>query len=211
MKLKKIVIVAVLLITLFIVGGCRKTVEEPIDEQAGKANDYLLQEAIEGDLEEIDDETEENESRLGVHIGNKAPSFKMQDYLGSEVELEDYKGKPVIFTFWVSWSDMAIDQLKVLENVSLLLGEDAAFIGVHVAPFDTLTEDEAVELIKNNKYNINIVIDNEGKVQQEYYVGIYPTTYIIDPEGRIVKSYTTLVEEDQILEDLEYILSQFLP
>ncbi|KAB3537818.1 TlpA family protein disulfide reductase [Alkaliphilus pronyensis] len=217
MRRGQALIAIIVLIVLLILGGCKKEAVEPQDTQVTPNENTDIKEK-EAKTEENKEATGEDgiadeknqESILGVHIGNKAPSFELENYLGEIVALEDYKGKPVIVTFWVSWSQEALEQLHVLENVSILLGEDAAFIGIHVESFDTLTKDEAIELINDNQYTYEMVFDGEAKVHQEYYVGIYPTTYIIDPIGKIAKSYTTLVEEDQILEDLEHILSQLL-
>lgn len=45
----------------------------------------------------------EEEPKVGLSIGNKAPELKFKDPNGKEIALSDLKGKMVLIDFWASW------------------------------------------------------------------------------------------------------------
>lgn len=45
----------------------------------------------------------EDEIKVGLQIGNKAPELKFQDPNGKAIALSDLKGKMVLIDFWASW------------------------------------------------------------------------------------------------------------
>jgi len=216
MKFKKTIVIILIFALALGIAGCTKEVENPTEEptpiEDNSDTDSDVSPIDEGAIEdeEPDDKSDQGEI-VGIHPGETAPEFSLEDNSGELIKLDSFRGKPLVFSFWVSWNDISNKQLEILNNVELLLGDEVAFAAIHATTFDTITQTDAVEIVNGLKYNIKYLFDKEADVQKGFYVGSFPTTYIIDHQGKIYKAYTSLVEEDKILEDLEAILEELLP
>ena len=118
-------------------------------------------------------------------VSNKplAADFTLQDVDGNVHQLKQYRGRVVIVNFWATWCppcrfelpsmERAYEQLKK-ENIEILaidVGEDADTIF-------TFTADYPV--------TFPLLMDLDSKVINDYPVIGLPTTYVIDPDGRLV-------------------------
>ena len=112
-----------------------------------------------------------------------APDFSLKDVDGKTHKLSDYRGKVVMINFWATWCppcrfelpsmQRAYEKLK-LQNVEFLainLGEDADTIF-------TFTADYPV--------TFPLLMDLDSSVSNMYPVIGLPTTYFVNPEGRLV-------------------------
>lgn len=206
---KWIIILVTIILGVTLLGGCRpkqpsEGIEEPPVEEPQENNE---------EREEIPEEGEEPipDENSGIHPGNPAPAFKLENKAGKTISLSQYRGKTTVVTFWVSWNEQAVEQLNILENVSPLVKENVNFVGIHASAFDSLNIEEALDKIRHDRYSYEILIDKDAEAQQAFYVGSFPTTFIIDPDGNIYRFFTTMIKEDQLLDELEEILEKFLP
>lgn len=122
--------------------------------------------------------------------------------------LEEEGEKPAILSFWVSWNEESKEQLAILENVYKLLQEDVTFIGVHATSFDTIPEEEVKDYLEEQGYSYPMLFDETGETSQTYYVGNLPTIVFLNHKKEVEKSFTTKIEEDQILDEIEIILEE---
>lgn len=125
-----------------------------------------------------------------------------------ETLLKKEEEKPVILSFWVSWEEESKEQLDILENVYKLLQGDVIFVGIHATSFDTVSREEIQEYIEEKQYSFPILLDEEGEKSQSYFIGNLPTTVFLDEKEEVVKSFTTLIKEDEILDQIEIMLNQ---
>jgi peroxiredoxin len=106
----------------------------------------------------------------------------LQDTVGKVHRLSDYRGRPVLINFWATWCPPCRDEIPSMnrawgkiakENVAMLainVGEDADTIFVFTADYPA---------------DFPILLDTDGEVIGQWPVKGLPTTYIVDPEGRI--------------------------
>jgi peroxiredoxin len=118
-----------------------------------------------------------------------APSFAVPALEGGTIDLADYSGKVVLLNFWATWCEPCVRELPALQQAYLRYGDQGlAVIGVN------LTDDEMAQGGDNDKiraflsqYGVTypIALDVEGEITNNYRVFPLPTSFFIDPQGRI--------------------------
>ncbi|MBM7614741.1 TlpA family protein disulfide reductase [Alkaliphilus hydrothermalis] len=205
-------LLAILLIIAMMAGvtaGCKKRASDDPQQPTAGGNPVVDQpqhqpkeqeQLPSGEKEDGDEGQEDNKVII-----------TLENELREEVIIAAKEDKLLVMTFWVDWNQEAKGQLEVLENLYPLLKDDVEFVGIHALGFDSISKEQAQEKIKAEGYPYPMLIDEESKAQQKYFVGSFPTTVIIDQEGNVVKSLTSNIEEDDLLEEIEWILEKFLP
>lgn len=110
-----------------------------------------------------------------------APELALLDLDGHEVKLSDLRGKSVMIQFWATWCGVCRQEFGALNAVSRGLGPDQAMLTV-VADGDDRERIRAFASEHELKYPI--LLGNEA-VLRAYHVGAFPTTYFVDPRGRV--------------------------
>ena len=73
------------------------------------AGESFIQEVIqEVVIEDVDVE--------GIEVGQKAPHWDLADLVGRRMSLSDFRGTPLVLTFWSTWNSAAVDQINILNT-----------------------------------------------------------------------------------------------
>jgi thioredoxin-dependent peroxiredoxin len=133
-----------------------------------------------------------------IKEGNKAPAFTLPNADGAPVSLKDYAGKPVVLYFYPKDNTPGCTQeaCDFRDNVARLTATGAVVLGVSA-------DSVASHARFRDKYELPFALlaDTEKKVIQLYDVwreknmygkkvmGIQRSTFIIGPDGRLVKEF----------------------
>lgn len=131
--------------------------------------------------------------------GDLAPAFEAKDQHGNTVSLNDFRGKTVILYFYPKddTPGCTAEACNFRDNHQDLIDKGYAVLGVSV-------DDEKSHGKFSTKYSLpfSLLADTDQKIVQDYgvwveknnygktYMGIARTTFVIDPEGKIVKIVT---------------------
>jgi peroxiredoxin Q/BCP len=133
-----------------------------------------------------------------IEPGKKAPAFSLRDQSGQTHELADYQGRPVILYFYPKDDTPGCtkEACAFQDNLPKFGKSKAAVLGVSVL-------DEESKAKFANKYSLTFplladpdheVIDKYGAWQEKAmygkkYMGVARITYLIGPDGKVVKRW----------------------
>lgn len=158
-----------------------------IDSTNKKAEDGLS--ASEGS-ELIDnkmDTTEKDEKIIfGNQTGQYAPDFQLPTLNGEKISLSDFRGENVLVQFWTSWCPYCKKGIPILKTIAD--EEEVKILLVNVT-----TREKSVQAVENvveaYEWNYPVLLDENGEMTETYQVSLFPTTYLINEEGRIVQVF----------------------
>ncbi len=134
-----------------------------------------------------------------------APNFKLKDLDGKDVKLSDYKGKVVIVDFWATWCVPCKKEIPdFIELQKKYKKQGFTFIGISV-------DEDGAKVVKpfykDMKMNYPVLLMDD-KIQDQFG-GIrgYPTTFLIDQNGKIVKKYFGTTEKKVFEDDIKKLLA----
>ncbi|WP_416176315.1 cytochrome c biogenesis protein CcdA [Clostridium sp.] len=137
-----------------------------------------------------DSNTEDDES--------EAPNFELVDQYGNTHNLSDYRGKVVFLNFWATWCPPCRAELPNIEKVYKEYKnntKDVIILGV-VAPNlgREGSREDIKKFLKENGYTFPVLFD-DGSIMYKYGIGAFPTTFIIDKNGRIYEGISGGLEK----------------
>jgi len=149
--------------------------------------------------------------------GQKAPEFALNDTHGNKVNLADFKGKKIVLYFYPkdNTPGCTIQACDFRDNQEELKKLNTVVLGV--------SNDDGISHKKfTDKFNINFTLlcDTKGTVSGKYgvygpkqfmgkkYVGITRSTFIIDENGRIEKTFYSVNPKKSIDEVYDSLKKQ---
>lgn len=118
----------------------------------------------------------------GLEIGSPAPLFDLLRPEGDSVRLADQLGQVVLLNFWATWCGPCRTEMPLIQEAYDTF-KDREFVALGVN-FDEPAE--AVSAFAEElQVTFPLLLDPGGEVQRQYLIRGYPTTVILDREGRI--------------------------
>lgn len=127
-------------------------------------------------------------------IGRIAPSFALREVgTANTINLEQFRGKPVVLNFWATWCGPCWEEHPVLVANARMLQPQVQFVGVVFQD----TEEKIQSFLNNRGSAYPTLVDEAGKTAIAYGVGGVPESYFLDANGVIVAKFTgPLTEKD---------------
>ena len=125
-----------------------------------------------------------------VAPGENAPAFSLLDARGNLVALERLKGKVVYVDFWASWCGPCRQSFPWMNGLQQRYPEQLVVVGVNV---DRKRAD-ADRFLQEHPAQFTVVFDAAGVTPSTWSVKAMPTSFLVDPNGKIVAVETGFEE-----------------
>lgn len=114
----------------------------------------------------------------------EAPAFSLKSLDGKQVSLGDFRGKPVLLTFWATWCASCKEDIPLLEKFFAGKKDQLAILLITI---DGERNKAVKKIVSDNKITLPVLLLLKEKVMDHYMVrGWVPQTFLIDREGMLV-------------------------
>jgi peroxiredoxin len=137
--------------------------------------------------------------------GNLAPEFELASLSGQNVKLSSYRGKAVLLNFWATWcAPCKIEMPWFVDLYKQYQPQGLEIVGVAM---DDSGKDEIERFAKEMKVNYTILQGTE-KVGDAYGgIQFLPETFIVDRNGKIVKTLFGIHSESDFEDGIKQALA----
>jgi peroxiredoxin len=135
--------------------------------------------------------------------GQEPPAFSLANMEGGITSLSDYAGKPVVINFWGTFCEPCVKEMPEFERqYEKWQDKDLTILAINLSE-DTLTVNNFV-----NRFNLTypILRDEARKVERNYALRQYPTTFFVKPDGTLMEAVVGGMTEEDIDKRIQRLL-----
>ncbi|VAX25528.1 hypothetical protein MNBD_NITROSPINAE02-1200 [hydrothermal vent metagenome] len=115
-----------------------------------------------------------------------APKFTIKNLSGREVSLKQYRDKPVIVNFWATWCVPCVAEMPELDRFyRAKKNEGLAMLMINLKESKSVIDN----FVSPHGFAFEILMDENGKLSENFQVFGLPTTFFIDGRGMIVYTH----------------------
>lgn len=112
----------------------------------------------------------------------EAPPIELRTVEGRPFSLSDLRGRVVLVNFWASWCEPCIDEMPSIQRLrERLAGEGFEIVAVNFQE----GEPRIRAFLARVPVTFPIVRDTDGGVAKAWQVRIFPSSFVVDPEGQV--------------------------
>jgi thiol-disulfide isomerase/thioredoxin len=125
-----------------------------------------------------------------VALNKPAPKFVLTNSHHQLRALSDYKGKVVFLNFWASWCAPCQVELPELNRLAAQYGLKKLRVVAINVDRERMPAKKILSQLGSNISNVEILWDSQSKVVGTYQIEGMPSSFILDPQGRIAFIHT---------------------
>ena len=120
--------------------------------------------------------------------------FTLTDLNGRQLSSADWKGKVVLVNFWATWCPPCLAEIPDLIALQNKYRDQLVVVGVSE---DEISPDVVKQFADDKKINYPIAMTTPALAERFTGIVALPTTFILDPDGRIAYKRVGLLHAEQ--------------
>lgn len=112
-----------------------------------------------------------------------ASEFYLRDLNGELVRLDDFRGQVVLLNFWATWCPPCREEMPSMQRLYEAYRERG--LEIVAVSVDTASPGEVQAFVDELGLTFPVLHDRDSMVSRLYSNPGVPTSYLIDPEGRL--------------------------
>jgi cytochrome c biogenesis protein CcmG, thiol:disulfide interchange protein DsbE len=113
-------------------------------------------------------------------VGAAAIDFELKSLDGKSVDLETFRGKPLVINFFASWCDPCREEMPLLNQLASGSNKDGyTILGIAVED----TRAAVTQYVEETKLVFPVALDLNSTVKRAYRIFGPPATFFIDSRG----------------------------
>lgn len=178
--------------------------EEQTKEQA-QTEEQTGTEKLSEETREKETASQEEEKESTEYT--EAPDFTVWDQDGKQTSLKEIlEGKPAVINFWTSKCPPCKEEMPDFEEVYQEMKDQVQFIMVDSVGCMGETEESGRAYVEEQGFTFPVYYDLGMDAVINYGIQVFPTTYILNGEGRLVTGGRGMISKDTLQELLEQVM-----
>ncbi len=121
-----------------------------------------------------------------ARVGGAAPSFSSWDLGGRKVSLADFKGHPVLLTFWATWCTACQEELPAMQRIRDRY--QSTGLTVLAVNYRETSDQRMSQYLAGLHVDLEALIDPEGTIASAYGVDVgLPISVLVDRQGAVAQ------------------------
>lgn len=113
----------------------------------------------------------------------EAADFSLVNLNGETVQLSDFEGQVVMVNFWATWCPPCRYEIPSMRRAwEKMQRQNVMMLAIHVGG----KEGKIKNFVRKNKMDFPVLFDANSEVYKKWPTGGYPSTFIVNPQGKIV-------------------------
>lgn len=138
-----------------------------------------------------------------LQVGDTAPDFVLIDMNGERHKLSDYRGQGVFLNFWGTWCKPCEREFPLMDKQYKKVKDNGLqILAVNIGESDFKVQ----KYIDRKGLSFPVLIDKNKSVMETYNINPLPTTFLVNPEGKIEKIITGEMSEESIKRYMQQIM-----
>lgn len=114
--------------------------------------------------------------------GGPTPELRARTLAGDDLRLAAFAGRTVVVNFWATWCAPCVAEMPSLQRLrDRLADRNVEVIAVNY-------EENAARIrpfVERLGVSFPVVRDHDGTLRAAWKVGVFPTSFVVGPDGRI--------------------------
>jgi thiol-disulfide isomerase/thioredoxin len=135
----------------------------------------------------------------------EAPKLSLTDIDGRHWSLEELRGEAVLVNFWATWCPPCVEEIPALGRLNKRMAD---------RPFRVISVDVGQEEAEVRRFleevpaDFPVLLDPQGSVTDPWQIRAFPTSFLIDREGRMRYGYFGALawDSDEVVEVIGSVL-----
>jgi thiol-disulfide isomerase/thioredoxin len=122
-----------------------------------------------------------------------APEYALADARGAGHELAESLGRVTLVNFWATWCPPCVHEIPSMNRLAAAYDErEFAIVSINFRE----EPEHILQFMREVEVDFPVLMDEDGQVSREWGVFAFPSSFILDRQGRIRYTVNTAIEWD---------------